>query len=122
MLGDESLLGIVDYLRAGTNKLASPNHVIRRECSHSNTPTHERPGCGENESNRNRQLELILKKLLGFRISGAVLQPVEEMNVWWPFYMDQSENRKSRWLQMPEMNVLQPLNRNERSAAVLQPF
>ena len=32
LLGDESLLGIVDYLRAGTNKLASPNHVIRREC------------------------------------------------------------------------------------------
>jgi hypothetical protein len=38
--------------------------------------------------------------------------------------MDQSECRKLRWLQMAQMNVLQPLiNRNalnERSAAVLQ--
>ena len=66
MIEVESLLGIVNYLRAGTNKLASPNHVIRRECSHSNTPTHERSDCGENKSNRNRQLELILKNSSDF--------------------------------------------------------
>jgi hypothetical protein len=30
-----------------------------------------------------------------------------EMNVWWPFYVDQSGCRKLGRLQMPGMNILQ---------------
>jgi hypothetical protein len=36
-----------------------------------------------------------------------------EINVRMPFYMDQSDCRKLRWLQMAQMNVLQPpINKN----------